>query len=161
MYMVTAGTYQKAQHLKSPARLRYFCETLVAGASSYGWELQAWAVLSNHYHFVAKSPPSGKGSLPKWISELHRKTAIHLNGLDGTPGRKVWYNYFDTPLTYQKSYFARLNYVNNNPVKHGIVLRAVDYPWCSAAWFEKNSSPAYRKTIESFKTDDLNVFDDF
>jgi putative transposase len=41
------------------------------------------------------------------------------------------------------------------------VLRAVDYPWCSAAWFEKNSTPAFRKTIESFKTDDLNVFDDY
>jgi len=161
MYMVTAGTYMKLHHLKSRARLRYFCETLVDGAAAHGWELQAWAVLSNHYHFIAKSPLEGKGSLAKWIGALHRKTAIHLNGLDETSGRKVWYNYFDTPLTFQKSYFARLNYVNNNAVKHELVLRAVDYPWCSAAWFEKNSTPAFRKTIESFKTDDLNVFDNY
>ena len=159
--MVTAGTYLKQHHLKSRSRLRHFCETLVDGAATHGWELQAWAVLSNHYHFIAKSPQEGKVSFAKWIGSLHRKTAIHLNGLDETPGRKVWHNYFDTPLTFQKSYFARLNYVNNNAVKHGLVLRAVDYPWCSAAWFERNSMPAFRKTIESFKIDDLNIFDDY
>ena len=65
------------------------------------------------------------------------------------------------PLTYQKSYFARLNYVHRNAVKHGLVDKAADYPWCSAAWFAKQASPAFRKTIASFKTDRVKVYDDF
>ena len=35
-----------------------------------------------------------------------------------------------------KSYLARLNYVHQNPVKHGLVRVANQYRWCSAAWLE-------------------------
>ncbi len=161
MYMVTAGTYLKKPHMGSRKRLRYFCEALLTLAEKHGWEMQAWAVLSNHYHFVARSPDEGKESLAVFLTELHRDTATFLNRIDGTPGRRVWFNYFDTPLTYQKSYFARLNYVNNNAVKHGLVPKAADYPWCSAAWFDNTASPAFRKTIASFKTDTLKIYDEY
>jgi len=159
--MVTAGTYLKRPHLKSRKRLRHFCDLFIAGAEKHGWKLQAWAVLSNHYHFVAHTPDDGKQSLSTWLGDLHRDTAVFLNQLDATPGRQVWHNYFDTPLTYQKSYYARLNYVQNNPVKHGLVHSATDYDWCSASWFKKNTTPAFQKTIASFKTDTINVYDDF
>jgi hypothetical protein len=51
--------------------------------------------------------------------------------------------------------------VNNNPVHHGVVDYAAKYPWCSAGWFEAKASPAFRKTVESFKTDRISVPDDF
>jgi putative transposase len=44
-----------------------------------------------------------------------------VNGLDQSPERQVWYNYWDTLLTYQSSYLARLNYVHQNAVKHRLV----------------------------------------
>jgi putative transposase len=159
--MVTASTYRKQHHLSSRKRLRFFCERFFEGAGKHGWKLQAWAILANHYHFVALSPAEGKHSLVNWLGDLHRETAVFLNKLDGTPGRKVWHNYFDTPLTYQKSYLARLNYVQNNPVRHGLVAKAIDYDWCSASWFAKTASPVFQKTVASFKTDALNVYDDF
>jgi putative transposase len=31
------------------------------------------------------------------------------------------YEFWDTRLTFEKSWFARLNYVHQNPVKHGLV----------------------------------------
>lgn len=160
-YIVTASTYRKHHHLNSRKRLRFFCEHFFQGAEKHGWKLQAWAVLSNHYHFVALSPAEGKQSLATWLADLHRDTAVFLNALDDAPGRKVWHNYFDTPLTYQKSYLARLNYVQNNPVKHGLVDKATDYDWCSAAWFAKTASPAFQNTVASFKTDSLKIYDDF
>lgn len=143
VYMVTCGTYLKRPHLSSRKRLAYFCSKFISSAKEHGWNLQAWAVLNNHYHFVATSPPEGKESLGKWLADLHRTTATWLNEEDASPGRKVWHNYFDTPLTYQKSYFARLNYVHNNPVKHGLVAKAEDYDRCSAGWFAKHASPAF------------------
>jgi putative transposase len=77
------------------------------------------------------------------------------------PGRQVWHNFWDTKLTYEKSYRARLNYVHQNPVKHGLVSVASHYPWCSAAWFERTATPAQVKTIYAFKTNRLKVCDDF
>ncbi len=79
----------------------------------------------------------------------------------GKAGRTVWFNFWDTNLTYERSYWARLNYVHQNPVKHGLVSMANQYPWCSAAWFERTASPATVKTIYGFKTDNLAIYDEF
>ena len=84
-----------------------------------------------------------------------------LNKLDGVQGRKVWHNFWDTRLTHQYSYLARLNYVHQNAVRHGLVPVANQYKWCSAAWFERSASPAQVKTIYSFKIDAVKVEDDF
>ena len=64
-------------------------------------------------------------------------------------------------LTYEKSYLARLNYVHQNPVKHGLVRVPSLYPWCSASWFERTAKPAQVKTIYRFKTDRLKILDDY
>jgi putative transposase len=73
----------------------------------------------------------------------------------------VWHNYWETRLTYQRSYLARLNYVHQNPVKHGLVPVASQYRWCSAAWFERTASTAQVKSIYRFKVDQVRVRDDF
>jgi len=46
-------------------------------------------------------------------------------------------------------------------VHHGMVLKPDDYPWCSARWFERHSTPAQIQTIYGLKTERLNVEDDF
>jgi putative transposase len=160
-FMVTASTYGKLHHFGSRKRLRYLSNLLVETADAYGWKLEAWAVMANHYHWIGKSPEAGAEFLGEWIADLHRQSAKFVNGLDSDPGRKVWHNYRETRLTFEKSYLARLNYVIQNPVKHGLVHLAADYPWCSAAWFSKNASPAFRKTVESFKIDRIKIEDDF
>ena len=116
--------------------------------------MEAWAVFSNHYHFVAKSPGTAE-SLTEMLGQLHEKTAKWVNKLDQAPGRKVWFNYWDTKLDLPRGYFARLNYTHQNAVKHGLVRVAKNYPWCSAAWFEQHASAAMVKSIYRFKTDRL------
>jgi putative transposase len=76
-------------------------------------------------------------------------------------GRRVWFQYRDTPLTFEKSYYARLNYTHNNAVKHGLVQEATQYPYCSAAWFEQAAPRALYKKIESFKWDAVKVEDEY
>lgn len=136
---------------------------LLAVARDFGWRLEAWAVFSNHYHFVAHSAPGAPdaSNLSDMLSVLHAKTGGWLNKLDSTPRRQVWFNFRETRLSYQKSYLARLNYVHQNPVKHGLVAVANQYPWCSAAWFERTVSPAMVRSIYRFKVDRVQVNDDF
>ncbi len=159
-YMVTAGTYRKEHFLLGPECLTLVWDTLFACANEFGWRLQAWAVMSNHYHFVAVSPANA-GSLRRLIGKLHMTTAKALNEMDGTRGRKIWHQYWDSRITYQPSYLARLQYVHHNPVHHGVVPNADNYEWCSAAWFARTAEPAFVRTVASFKTDRLNVRDDF
>jgi putative transposase len=95
------------------------------------------------------------------LSKLHTQTAIVLNKWDEAPGRRVWFQYWDSRITYQASYYARLKYVHQNPVHHGVVANAENYPWCSASWFRRTARPAVVATVNGFKTDRVRVRDDF
>jgi putative transposase len=157
------GTYLKAHHFRGRKRLRVLHRGLLTVARDFGWHLEAWAVFSNHSHFVAHSPADAPdaSNLPQMLSVLHVKTSGWVNRLDRASGRKVWHNYWDTRLTYQRSYLARLNYVHQNPVRHGLVPVASQYPWCSAAWFERTASPVMVESIYRFKVDHVEVYDEF
>jgi putative transposase len=159
-YIVTAGTLDKQHWFRGAERLHLLESELLRMAKSAGWQLEAWAVFSNHYHFVAHRSSAATG-LNVWLKKLHGETAHQLNRLDGAAERQVWYNYWDTQLTFEKSYFARLSYVHQNAVKHRLVPVANQYPWCSAAWFERTASPSQVRTIYNFKIDKVRVVDNF
>jgi putative transposase len=159
-YLVTAATLYKEHFFRAPARLDALQAKLLELASNHGWQLEAWAVFSNHYHFVGHSQ-TGSAPLKQLLGQLHTETASDLNQRDGTPGRQVWFNFWETQLTFERSYLARLNYVHQNAVRHGLVREANQYRWCSAAWFERTATPAQVKTIYSFKIDQLRILDDF
>ena len=76
-------------------------------------------------------------------------------------GRKVWYQYWDSRITFQASYLARLKYVMENPVKHQVASSSDQYKWCSSSWFENNTSKAYQNSVNSMPIDKVNVMDDF
>ena len=159
-FMVTGGTYRKEHFFDNDRNLDLVRDTLFDVAEEFGWQLQAWAVLSNHYHFVAVSPEDAT-TLRPLVGKLHMLTAKELNRIDCTPGRQVWYQYWDSRITYEQSYLARLRYVHTNPVHHGVVQDAAAYEWCSAAWFEREAERAFAETVRSFKTDRVNVMDEF
>jgi len=162
-YFVTAGTYRKLHHFRGPRRLEVLHRGLLKLAEAYGWGLDAWSVFSNHSHFVAHSPATDAtaASLAIMLAELHVKTSTWVNRLDGSPGRTVWHNFYETRLTYQRSYLARLSYTHENAVKHGLVPVAHQYPWCSAAWFERTAPPARVRTLYGLRIDRVRVLDDF
>jgi putative transposase len=127
-YIVTTGTYLKRHFFRTNDRLKGLHGGLLKYAGKYEWRLEAWAVFSNHYHFIAHSPEDGAENLSRFLSHFHTKSSQWVNDLDDTPGRKVWHNFRDTRLTYEKSFLARLNYVHQNAVKHSLVDEAMKYP---------------------------------
>ena len=160
VYMIPCGTYKKAHFLNTAERLDMFCNQLFACISETGWDLHAWAILSNHYHFIASSlfDPS---TLRRMISKLHTLSARDINLLDHQPGRKVWFQYFDSHITFTNSYLPRLKYVHRNPAHHGVVPCAENYRWCSASWFAQTAGSGFRRTVYGFRIDALSVIDDF
>jgi hypothetical protein len=86
-YFVTASTYLKAHHFRGAERLRVVHRGLLTVARDFGWHFEAWAVFSNHYHFVGHSPPDAAdvSNLSDMLSILHVKTAAWVNKLDRTP----------------------------------------------------------------------------
>ena len=159
-YRVTAATYGKRRLFNSAPSLDLLTRTLFEYAERFEWCLQAWAVMPNHYHFLAHAP-ADPDTLKSFLRSLHSTTARWLNQCDETPGRRVWFQYWDTCLTYEKSYLARLHYVHSNPEKHRLTADARNYRWCSMNWFMRNADNSFRRTVTSFKIDRLNIRDDF
>ena len=159
-YIVTAATYQKRPLFRSAKRLAYLCEALLQLAPRHGWKLEAWAVFPNHYHFIATTEQEAV-TLPRFIGHLHTTTAKEINLQDEATGRKVWFQYWDSHLTYLRSYLARLNYVHCNAVHHGLVLEPARYPWCSAGWFEQEAKRPFYQTVMRIRSDRVEVEDDF
>jgi len=160
VFIVTGATLYKEHFFTGRERLDILEGTLLTLAKRYEWQLEAWAAFTNHYHCIARGNGSSE-NLGTFLKHLHVESASKLNELDCKVGRQVWYNFWETKLTFEKSYLARLNYVHQNAVKHGLVLVANQYPWCSAAWFERTASPSSVKTIYSFKTDRVKIDDDY
>ncbi|MES2344514.1 MAG: transposase [Chlamydiota bacterium] len=159
-YMVTGATLYKECFFKGAVELDLLQTTLQSLTLHYQWKLEAWAVFANHYHFIAQSPEK-LSTLKTLITHFHANTARAINLLHQTSGRKIWHQYWDSQITFHRSYLARLNYVMYNPVKHKIVEDSKDYQWCSANWFQKNASKAYYTTVARMKSDNISVVDDF
>ena len=158
-YIVTAGTYQKQTFFNSPKRLTFLTNTILELAEKCACTLQAWAVFSNHYHLILET--TTPTSLKSLIRQAHSTSARHVNAADLTPDRKVWFQYWETHLTFHSSYLARLSYVHSNAMLHGLVRRPEHYPWCSAAWFERKASKSFYRTVMAFPCDQLNIPDNF
>ena len=160
VYFVTAGTLHKVRIFNTDECRAYLEECLLRALDNGGWLVQAWAVLSNHYHFVAEAPEEAMGLEPM-LRGMHSETAREINRRDDAAGRQVWFQYRETPLTFERSWLARMNYVHQNAVHHGLVREATQYPYCSAAWFEREANPGFYRAVTMTKTDRVNLYDDY
>jgi len=61
-YFVTVGVYHKEHYFRGADRLRVLHRGLLITARDFGWQLEAWTVFSNHYHFIAHSPTDEDGA---------------------------------------------------------------------------------------------------
>lgn len=159
-YMVTCGTLHKRKVFLKNEDLDFLQNKLIHTGEKWDWQLQSWSLFPNHYHFIAQSP-SNPASLSNFLSEFHSSTASYINLKNNSIGERVWYNYWDTYISHHNSYLSRINYVMKNPVKHGLVDNAEDYPWCSASWFKNKTDNHTYKAVSRYKYDQLNIEDDF
>ena len=158
-YMVTGAIYRNQLLLASGARRSLVQDALLELAPSMEWQLQAWAILPNHYHFIAMAAETAEVDVGALCQRLHSLTARSLNAADRETGRQVWFQYWETKLTYQRSYLARLKYVHLNAVHHRLVKDAEQYRWCSAHWFARTAHRSFYETVMSFPIDRLTVRD--
>jgi putative transposase len=160
IFLVTAATYRKQHHFRGAERLNLLRDQLLLSLREGGWQFEAWAIFSNHYHFVAHGTPQC-GGLAELLQRLHSDTAEQINARDRQTGRQVWFNFWESELTFHTSYQSRLNYVHQKPVKHGLVTQANQYPWCSAHWFETTASRSQVRTIYGYGIERVKILDDF
>ena len=76
-------------------------------------------------------------------------------------GRRVWSNYWDTCITNEGSYLARLKYVHMNAVKHGLVDRPEDHEFCSYGWFMQMANDKFKEAMFTQPDEKVAINDRF
>ena len=153
-YLFTAACVNHQSYIGfSKDRLTFFEEKLIEVAEVSTDKLIAWVVLPNHYHFLAITP-NALATL-KELGLLHGRTSHRWNGEDGKRGRQVWHNAAETAMKSEGHFWATVNYIHHNPVKHGYVDRWPDWPWSSAHdYLEKVGREKAEEIWKEFPIDD-------
>jgi putative transposase len=126
-YFITGSIYQKRELLNDQLKVQLIA-LLQQTFTEFCWTLEHWVVLNNHYHLMAISH---KGTdLPTIIARVHYQSGQLIRKAHPSD-LPVWWNYWDYCPRDEKDYFIRLNYLLNNPVKHGYTKNLTDYPFSS------------------------------
>ena len=128
--IVTGVCFEHQKLLNSPERLAWFADQLLDTISNLTNRCDAWCVLPNHYHVLVEI--ADIRCFAKGLGQLHGRTAYEMNLADHARGRKVWYRSQDRVMRSDLHYYASMNYIHNNPVKHGYVTKWQDWPYSSA-----------------------------
>ncbi|MCJ7458917.1 MAG: transposase [candidate division Zixibacteria bacterium] len=161
-YFITGSTYLKKHFLTPESSKRRLLDSIVKGCEKYNWVLEDWVILNNHYHLMLNAPDKAD-TLGAMFKEVHKFTAMWLqeNFPELKDEKKIFYNYWDSCITFEKSYFARLNYIYYNPVKHGYIKEAGDYLWSSYRFRLKEEFNYLNEIKEKYPWDKVKVKDDF
>ena len=139
-YFITARIYQKRNLLVSHTIKEHLIKIIQESFATRNWLLNDWVVLDNHYHLLAISH---KGTdLSRIINKIHTLSSqIICSELKAE--KPIWWNYWDYCPRNERDYYIRLNYLYNNPIKHGLVTNLLDYPYSSFHSFLKQHGRNY------------------
>jgi len=106
------------------AEERVHAALVAAWAQADNWRIGRYVVLPDHVHLFCAPwdwpPPPLKTWVTYWKRLVTKETGL----------RGIWQEgFWDTQLRHHESYGAKWDYVQQNPVRHGMVHDASDWPY--------------------------------
>ena len=127
-HITQRGNYRQTVFAEDGDYARYL-ETLAVFAPKYGLDIWAWCLMPNHIHIVGV--PGSQDSLARTFNTVHMLYAQYFNRKRNATGH-LWQGRFFSCALDERHLYASARYVEQNPVRSGIVPAAQDYPWSSA-----------------------------
>ncbi len=107
-----------------------YLSLLHAYARRYGLEIHAYCLMPNHVHLVAT--PTSTDGMHRALRAVHSQYAQRVNRMREISGHLWQGRYYSSAL--DASHFLNaIRYVELNPVNAGMIGKAEDYAWSSAA----------------------------
>jgi len=114
----------------SDADRRHLLRLLGDYSQDCGLELLAYCLMTNHLHLVAV--PEHENSLARVLKPVNLRYAQYVNRVQGWCGRLWQERFYSCPMDPGHTLTA-VRYVEQNPVRAGLVSTTEEYPWSSAA----------------------------
>jgi len=127
-HIIQRGNRRQDVFLNENDRLIYL-RLLKENTTKYGIKIWAYCLMKNHVHLIAV--PEYRDSFAKGFGQTHRNYSIIINKREGWSGHLWQERFLSFPLS-DRHLYAAVRYVENNPVRAGLVHSAEDYLWSSA-----------------------------
>ncbi len=119
-------------YLRQPAPAKLVVEAIHFSAISLGcYSLHAFVVMPNHVHLLI----TPRVPIPQLTKPLKGFTARQANRILAQEGKRFWQDEsYDRDVRSGLEFTRICSYIENNPVRAGLVSEACEYPWSSAGW---------------------------
>ena len=136
---VTFVTKNREPWLKQDGCAEMLMDSMRRAKSMWSYQHMAVAILPDHVHWILR--PDAPAELSSIVASVKRDMSWRMKDRGRTT--PLWQaRFWDHVIRDPEDLARHMNYVHFNPVKHGIVSRAADYPFSSfAAWVRRGVYP--------------------
>jgi putative transposase len=144
-YIITAACYEHRNIMKSADRRRCMQNELLSSICTIPQaDIKTWVILPNHYHILLSVDLE---ILREHLTKIHKYTARQWNGQDAQPGRRVWFRFSDRRIRSDGHFYASVNYIHHNPVKHGHVESPTGWTASGVHYWAEEYGLNYLRTL--------------
>ena len=155
---LTFSCYQKIPFLQAERTCQWLAEAIEEARSELRFDLWAFVFMPEHAHLLVhprehmydiadirkgiKSPVASRAikfledDAPEWLPRITRQRGDKTERLFWQSGGG-----YDRNITEPKTLMQMIEYIHLNPVRRGLVKRADQWKWSSAAWFFGTGTP--------------------
>ncbi len=127
-HVTQRGNRKQAIFFSDGDRIRYIT-MLTDACTRFSTKCLAWCLMENHVHLILV--PATEDGLRATLSSTHTRYAQRVNFEQGLAGHLFQGRYASYAMD-DGHLMSAVRYVENNPVKAGLVQRAEEWRWSSA-----------------------------
>ncbi len=147
-YFFTVVTFQRQPILTSTPAREILHQAWMEVNKRYPFETLAVCLLPDHLHCIWRLPEGDADYSTRW-KEIKRRFSLGYLQQIGPGGNRnasrqrkheaaIWQRRFwEHTIEDEEDLEVHLDYIHYNPIKHGLVERAADWPYSSFAWYVK------------------------
>jgi len=127
-HITQRGNYRQTV-FESDTDYRRYLAWLKEYSERYSLDVWAYCLMNNHVHLICV--PRHDNSLARTLNTLHMRYSQYYNRKKKITGH-LWQGRYYSNILDDRHLYAAVRYVENNPVRAGIVREPEDYTWSSA-----------------------------
>lgn len=151
---LTFSTYRQRPLLTNDSWRNLLSEAIDRAIDRHGYHLTAFVYMPEHVHLLV-FPGRGASTIDQLLRAIKRPFSFRIKQLlerESSPllskltirqrpsieTFRFWQEGpgYDRNLDQPDTVLATIDYIHRNPVRRGLVERAIDWPWSSARWYE-------------------------
>jgi putative transposase len=129
-YMVTTVTAARVPFFTDPADAQIVLDAVLHGRSLGWWKVNAFVVMPDHLHIMMIP---AKKNISECVKAIKGYSARLINARRQRRGSLWQPGFFDYILDSEDKILGRIAYIENNPVRSGLVTHPEEYIFSSAS----------------------------